>query len=123
MTGRDIIVTWPKSRRFGSYMAQLELAARDSLLVNYHVRHPPRPAPLRCYRVHDGLVRGWLHVVAVMHRREGEVARVDDDPIPEGWPAGWYIVCSPVWHELPAPHMEMPGFRGWRWFDRTVVGG
>lgn len=139
----SIIVTWPKSRPLGSYLAELENARAGGLVVNYRVAHPPRPTPDRCYRVHDGHVRGYLLVLAVEHRGDGEVAHVPPPPtgLHEGcasrggvcdcgprpcalefWPGGWYVVCSPVWHELKrCRHTSHESFRGWRWFLRDKV--
>lgn len=121
--GCDIVVTWPKTRRFGSYVASIHQAARDGLLINYRVRNRPDQARLapdaRCYRVHDGMVRGYTPISTVAFHASGEVARVKDDPISGNWPAGWYVVCRPVFVDIKPIRME--GFRGWRYFDRTQV--
>jgi hypothetical protein len=127
---RHIVVTWPKSRKFASYMVELERAKSLGVLVNFRVpRLPSWPvgafdygAPeVRCYRVHDGRIRGWLKVVGAEERRPGEVMRVESDPlygVPgfKFWPPGKFIVCHPEWHTL-RPTVPMTGFRGWRWFD------
>jgi hypothetical protein len=138
----DIVVTWPKDRRFASYMVELERAKMRGLQVNFRVpripdlsalmiedhgeRGLPFGADVRCYRVHDGYVRGWLGILGAEHRGLGAVARVPSDPLYNApnarhWPPGNYIVCDPEWHTATriAP---MKGFRGWRWFNRELVG-
>lgn len=117
---RDIIVTWPKSRTFASYIAEVHNAERDGLVLNFRVRTRPGGMPERCYMVHDGAVRGWLPMHAIVFHEEGAVARVKSDPIPGGWPAGWYLVRLPNWHDLE-PVYPMAGFRGYRYFDRTLI--
>lgn len=136
----DIVVTWPKSRHFASYMVELERAKSRGLLVNFRV--PTLPdfgvgafdfgAPeVRCYRVHDGHIRGWLRIVAAERRGRGEVERVPSDPLyrlpgsARYWPPGNYIACDPEWHALGfrSSRTVMGGFRGWRWFDRTLLDG
>lgn len=119
---RDICVTWPKSRPLDSYLAELARAEREGLEINYRVgRLPAWPGAMwdhgtlgfvygqqgvpRCYMVHSGFVRGWCSILYGCHREAGEVA---------GWPAGLYIVRSPVWHALADP-IPMRGFQGWRW--------
>jgi hypothetical protein len=125
----DIIVTWPKSRAFASYMAELEIAKGNALAVSFRVPTLPSTRPERCYRVHDGEVRGWLKVLHVARRTANEVTRVGSDRkrhlglgilADEYWPAGIYVTCDPEWHPVTwrAP---MRGFQGWRWFDRNVV--
>lgn len=130
----DVIVTWPKKARpFASYIAACHQAKRDGLVINYRIQYPPqrdrlwgapgtkRPYPPRLYRVHDGLVRGWTEIKGVMLKDEGEVARVADDLTPgDRWPAGWYIVCDPEWHDCDLPLQSMPGFRGWRYFGSVL---
>lgn len=127
MDVRDIVVTWPKGTPLGSYLANLELAKRDELVINYRVARLPSwddaiadhdviswPYGVehpRCYMVHDGAVRGWCEILYCCERADGEV---------DGWPAGLYLVRSPEWHPLERP-VQMAGFRGWRWFDRRRV--
>lgn len=121
---RDIVVTWPKSKPLGSYLADLAIAKARDLFINYRVSRLPvwRQAmddhgwlgwPYgaehpRCYMVHDGAVRGWCEVVGARFRKAGEVT---------GWPAGFYVVRSPEWHDVALP-LRMAGFRGWRYFER-----
>lgn len=138
---RDIVVTWPKDRRFASYLAELERAKGRGLFVNFRVPRLPNwpdllqghggsgfaygTDPPRCYRVHDGKVRGWLTVVTAEARGARDVERVDSDPLKSRfskyWPAGNYILCDPLWHTAAVP-IDMKGFRGWRWFDRRDCG-
>lgn len=148
----DIVVTWPKSRPLGSYMAELERAKAQGLVVCYRVRSLPPfslgafdyGAPeVRCYRVHDGRVKGHLKLVMAEFRGAGEVERLPapGDERHEGchrrggvcdchgrpcaveyWPPGNYLVCDPEWYEIPRERQPvMAGFRGWRRFDRAVV--
>lgn len=118
---RDVIVTWPKSRPLGSYLAELLIAERDGLVVCYRVTVLPGRRPERCYRVHEGHIRGWLDVIDMRHMDDGEVRRVGGGS--GHWPAGNYLVCGPTWHELGfrSDRTVMPGFRGWRWFERGRV--
>lgn len=112
----DIVVTWPKSRHFASYMVELERAKSRGLIIHYRVRHLPDPQPERCYMVHDGAVRGWLLVTGQGAQPGGRVL----DPITGGfWRAGNYITRDPEWHSVKP--CEMQGFRGWRWFDRSLA--
>lgn len=121
----DVVVTWPKTRAFASYLVELKNAERLGLQINYHVAAPPERERLwqggapRLYRVHDGLVRGYTPITGVALRAEREVVRVESDAMAGYWPPGWYIVCDPIFHDCPP--LEMKGFRGWRWFDRTQV--
>lgn len=117
----DIVVTWPKTRVFESYLKALREARMSGQLINYRVAHRPvwkfgalADRSARCYRVHTGLVRGWVTIVYAMRRDEGEVQRVGTD---EFWPAGDYIVCNSAWH--PIDPIPMKGFQGWRWFDEN----
>lgn len=121
MTPRDICVTWPKSRPLDSYLAELARAEREGLDINYRVHSIPRwPDAIsdhgllgwaygivrpRCHMIHDGYVRGWCEVLGTCWHRAGDV---------NGWPAGNYIVRSPVWH--PVDPITYRGFRGWRWY-------
>lgn len=123
---RDLIVTWPKSRVLGSYLAELRNAERLGLKINYRVHRPPDREALfgaggvpRVYRVHNGFVRGYTPLSGVLLRGENEVARVEADAMSGFWPAGWYLVCEPIFHRCAESFCE--GFRGWRWFDRTLV--
>lgn len=126
----DVVVTWPKSRPFGSYIAELAVAKREGLNINYRVRTPPHRTRLfrdvgddkpRLYRVHEDFVRGYTPIIGVTFREENTVMRVASDLLSGSWPAGWYIVCEPEFHDIE-PLVEMKGFRGWRWYDRTEDG-
>lgn len=118
---RDIVVTWPKDRFFASYLVELERATHLGLQINFRVPSLPNPTPERCYRVHDGRVRGYTLVIDVRAIAAGKVERVASDRLAgRFWPAGNYIVCEPVWREIDVKP-EMDGFRGWRWFDRTLT--
>ena len=67
----------------------------------------PWGAAPRCFMVHEERIRGWLEVLYTTWRADQEV---------KGWPAGYYIVRDPIWHEVDDRH-HYPGFRGWRWLD------
>lgn len=128
MAGRvtDLLVTWPKSRPLASYLVELELAKRDGLQINFRVPSQPREFLVnrRCYRVHDGKVRGWVKILGVSKRGPNEVARVKSDAFAGFWPPGWYVVCDPAWHELPkAQQQSFPGFRGFHYIDRSTLEG
>jgi hypothetical protein len=121
-------------------MLELERAKLRGQVINYRVsRAPDFPQlhedhgvngfdwgeDIRCYRVWDGFVRGWTRVLSVERRGSREVRRVPSDPLArvpgfEFWLPGTYIVCDPEW--TSCRWVEQPGFRGWRWFDRTAVG-
>lgn len=122
----DLIVTWPKARTFASYAAECASADRAGKLINYHVRSCPDVTRLnpderdrRLYRVNDGRVRGFTYIKALMFHSDGVVARVESDPLDGSWPAGWYIVCYPKFHDCKPLAME--GFRGYHYFDRTLI--
>lgn len=120
----DIVVTWPKNRPLGSYLAELELAKRDGKIINFRVPSAPHLGTelQRCFRVHDGRVRGWVAILSVEKRGRNEVARVRSDAFAGFWPPGWYVVCDPAWHEIPRERQpEMAGFRGFRYYDATTV--
>jgi hypothetical protein len=126
----DIAITWPKSRSLESYLLECSRAVREGLIVNYRVaRLPDWPVGAfdygarypRTYMVHDGFVRGWLQVIYVTRREDGEV---EGHPyLRRGyWPAGNYIVRNPLWHPISTERqIPMVGFRGWRWFDPTNI--
>lgn len=116
----DIMVTWPQTKPLDSYLADLRQATEDDLTINYRVARLPKwPANAfdyganypRCYMAHSGFIRGWCRVLYTCYRAAGEV---------EGWPAGFYIVRDPEFHAA-RNRVFMPGFRGWRWFDRKRV--
>lgn len=123
----DLIVTWPKSRPLGSYIAECLNAAHDGKVINYRVRSKPDerhlgpPGDRRLYRVHNGWVRGYTNIERLAFREDGEVARVRSDAFSGFWPRGWYIVCVPFFHDCPT--MQMEGFRGYRYFDRSLLNG
>lgn len=125
---RHIVVTWPKGRALADYLETLAWAERNGREINYRVARMPNwddALPShgvtgwaygvehpRCYRVHDGAVRGWTEILYCCHRAYGEVAYASGE---DSWPEGLYIVCSPKWN--PIEPVPMPGFRGWRWFE------
>jgi hypothetical protein len=117
---KDIVVTWPKALHFATYLSQVDQAEERGLLINYRVHRVPTarlPHDVRLYRVYDGYVRGYTPIVCVKWRREGEVVDVvNGGP----WPAGCYLVCRPYF--VGCKLLAMKGFRGWRYFDRTLVG-
>lgn len=123
---QDLVVTWPKNRSFASYVDELALAARDGKRINFRVPSQPTrivvARPPRCYRVHDGMVRGWTPLLSVTYRGAGEVQRVKSDPKAGFWPAGWYVVCWPSWFALTEP-VAMRGFQGYRYVDREDLDG
>ncbi|GAC1533808.1 MAG: hypothetical protein NVS3B1_28240 [Marmoricola sp.] len=102
----DIVVTWPQVKPLADYLAELDRALREDLLINYRVAFLPSAPLRRCYMVYAGQVRGWCMIVESKLRGEGEV---------DGWPAGKYIVRSPWWH--PVEPVPMRGFQGWRYFN------
>lgn len=120
---RDIVITWPKTKPIEAYLDDLAAAQERLDVINYRVAHLPvwddalesggfrswayGAEHPRCYIVHTGYVRGWTEVLGTCWRRAGEV---------EGWPSGFYIVRSPVWHRVCGPAMK--SFRGWRWYER-----
>jgi hypothetical protein len=116
----DIIVTWPKTRPLGSYYAELENAKRLGRVINFRIPTRPRATPRRCYMVYDGAVRCWSSVIEVVYRNAGEVRKVASDPgvVEWGfWPAGWYVVRDPVYHELADHGIPMRGFQGFRYYE------
>ena len=121
----DLIVTWPKTRGFGSYVAECAHATLNDQHIAYRVRRLPDEGRLgsvgdrRLYRVHDGVVKGYTNIAALDFREEGEVARVKSDAFAGFWPAGWYIVCLPIFYGCHP--LSMPGFRGYRYFERRLV--
>lgn len=125
--GRDFIVTWPKSRPLGSYLDELRKAEAAGQQINY--RLPSRPAidslvhptgrRIRCYMLYDSLIRGFNNIQAIAYREVGEVARVRSDAMSGYWPAGNYLVRSPVWH--PVEPIEMRGFRGYRFWPPEMA--
>lgn len=123
----DLIVTWPKSRPFGSYVAECAKADSDGLYINYRIHSSPDPRRLnlphdrRLYRVHDGVVRGYTRIRTITFHDDRSVVRVESDPLTGFWPAGWYIVCHPRFHDCPP--LAMDGFRGYRYFERSLVEG
>lgn len=113
---QDIVVTWPSRRPLGSYLAELQHARREGLVVNFRIARAPSRPVRRCYVVHSGYVRGWSPVIEVRRRGAGEVARVRSDNDSGLWPAGVYVVRDPEWNPL-RKEVPMRGFQGWRWID------
>ena len=130
----DIVVTWPKTKRYAAYVGELARARREGLVINYRVARLPAwshevafwdhgslcfgsypTEPPRCYVVHSGFVRGWSPILYCCQRKTGEV---------DGWPSGLYIVRSPEWNAIPvSEQIPMAGFRGTRWFTEEVAQG
>lgn len=126
MTGRDLIVTWPKGRGFSSYLLELRKAEAEGLQINYRVPSRPKTSPLvngrraRCYLVHSGKIRGYNEILGVKYRLDGEVVRVRSDALAGYWPEGWYIVRSPTFHHVTP--VDMKGFQGYHyWPDDLPV--
>lgn len=113
---RDIVITWPKTRAFESYLSGLALAATKGEVINFRVPTLPKEFPSRCYVVYDGNVRGYSAVLDLCERGENEVMGQNG----EYWPAGKYIVRSPILE--PIEWIPMKGFQGWRYFDRRDDG-
>lgn len=113
----DIVVTWPKSRTLQSYLKELTCAAGEGKVINYRVASPPTTTPERCYIVHEGCVRGYNLVKEIAYR-DGQT--VEDVVTGKYWKEGWYVVRDPRFFMCAT--YPMTGFRGWRWFDRMLVG-
>lgn len=109
----DIAITWPRTRELQSYLDELRAAVARGDEINYRVAREPKHTPERCYVVHSGRLRGYNRVLRVVRRGEGEVRHMGGGY----WPAGWYIVRSPVWVPLN-PEIPMPSFRGFRYIER-----
>lgn len=112
----DVVVTWPKSRTLGSYLAELTRAQELDLVINFRIAKAPREKPERCYIVYDGFVRGYNEVIDVVERGPNEVSRISNDAWAGFWPAGLYLVRNPQWY--PISRRPMRGFQGWRYYDR-----
>ena len=109
----DWVLTIPKTVKWEVYSKELEAAKDGKTVLNYRVRFFPKGmrAGDRCYLVHDGRVRGWMGVTALV-----------DSPRPwrctttgTQWPAGKYIQRSGPFHEVDGP--AMTGFRGVRRYE------
>jgi hypothetical protein len=115
----DIALTWPQTRSLASYVLELDKARQNKQVVNFRVHILPTRTPVeRCYMVHEGFVCGWMRVRRLVHHNGHSVR----DPITgQFWPAGYYIVRSPVWHPLNngAP---MKGFQGFRYVHADAMG-
>jgi hypothetical protein len=114
-SARDLILTWPKTRRLPVYLSTLEDARGRGDVINYRVAFPPSTAPRafeRVYMVHDGAIRGWSTFREIAYRGTGQVR----DRGGGFWPEGWYIVREPDWHPLDRP-LPMVGFRGFRYLE------
>jgi hypothetical protein len=120
----NIVVTWPKDRALGSYLAELAKAERAGALAYYRIAVPPPHVRKgkrwtgpkveegdRCYRVHDGAVRGYLTIMGVREMGGNVIDNVTGLPFKRGL----YIECHPLWHPLK-PTIEMRGFQGYRYW-------
>lgn len=111
-----LMVTWPKSRTLESYLEQLRLANTRCELVNFRIPTLPSrvgSAPLRCYMVHDGFIRGYTWVKEINWLEDGEVK----DVVTGGyWPEGYYIVRYPAWYSIVPERQK--GFQGYRYIER-----
>jgi hypothetical protein len=117
----DMLVTWPKGRPLRSYLDELQIAERTGAVINYRIAQRAKRferGVTRIYRVHDGMVRGWTLLLDVHYYEDGQVHRVRSDPRSGFWPAGWYLVCEPIFHEVqPYP---TSGFLGFKYIDRPT---
>lgn len=112
-----IVITWPKSRSLESYLAELDKAEREGLLINYRLPTRLLRRDLeRCYVVHDGAIRGWNEILSVDWKEDGMVKDPTTDAF---WPAGCYIVRDPHWN--PIDPVPMKGFRGFRYCERIAT--
>lgn len=108
----DIVVTWPKSRPFASYMTELSRAVAHDEVAYFRVSSRPNVERHdRCYHVHDGFVRGYLNVLDLVELAAGESV---DSVTGLTFAPGLYVVRSPIWRPLATP-VPMKGFRGFRY--------
>ena len=113
----DICITWPKTRPLESYLIELDRAIALHRTINYRVSSQPKKVTPGdyCFVVHDGYVRGYNVITGVNYYNDDVISRVPSDPLwPGGWPAGWYVVRAPDWHELIDP-VARKGFQGYRY--------
>lgn len=116
----NVIVTWPKDRALGSYLAELARANTAGETAYFKVAAKPDKVYEgdRCYRVHDGKIRGYLTVIEIV--KMGDDAPLDQVTGKRFRP-GWYIACDPRWHAVDGKTMK--GFRGFRYVKGTEVQG
>lgn len=116
---RDVVITWPKTKRLDDYLRACTGAWMRHEDINYRISKPPHfefgafaERPGRVYIVHDGFVRGYHELKFVIYRDDHEVLSTEGKGY---WPAGWYLVRNPEWNEVdPVP---MRGFQGWRYYE------
>lgn len=108
----NIVVTWPKDRALGSYLAELAKADKAGAAAYFRVPSKPRVEEGdRAYRVHTGYVRGYLTILGVRRLGGNVIDNVTGLPFPDGL----YVECHPKWHALTPPR-EMRGFQGYRYW-------
>lgn len=119
MSSPDLVITWPKTKRFDDYLHACAGAQMRNEDINYRISKAPNfdfgahyPRPGRVYVVYDGFVRGYHELKFVIYRDDHEVLAVDGKGY---WPAGWYLVRDPAWHEIEL--IPMKGFQGWRYYS------
>lgn len=110
--GRAIIVTLPKSVKWGDYEKELRAVEDYSQVMNYKVSSIPKDIDniKRCYLVYDGYIRGWQEVVGYQSGTEFDCTTTG-----KNW-KGNFIQRSGPFHYLPKP-LPMKGFMGWRYIN------
>lgn len=109
---RDIAITIPKSTRWEDYEEELA-AARAGEVLNFKVRQFPRTEPgRRCYVVHDGAVRGWMHISGLSEKA------FTCTTTGKRW-EGKFIERTGEFHPLEEP-VPMKGFMGFRYIEEEL---
>jgi len=110
----NIVITWPKTRALGSYLAELAKAEERGHVAYYRLSsRPDVKEGDRCYHVHDGKVRGYLSVLGMTEFPLDGHAPIDNVTGKHFQP-GIYVERHPHWFAInPVP---MRGFQGFRYY-------
>lgn len=107
---KAIIITLPKSVKWGDYEKELKAVEDWSQVMNYKVSSIPKDIDNieRCYLVYDGYIRGWQKIVGHEKGKSFNCTTTG-----KGW-SGNFIQRSGPFHKVePIP---MKGFMGWRYY-------
>lgn len=107
MTGKDIIITLPKTTSWTEYEKELAVA-KDGGKMSFRLPIMPKVnIGNKCYLVHNGNVIGWMKIIGI-HKGPFTCSTTGKE-----WPVGNYVERSGEFHKItPIP---MKGFQGFRY--------
>jgi hypothetical protein len=110
---KDIMITIPATTDWETEYAKEIAAAAAGEIMNYKIHNSPKfiDKTSRCYVTHKGVVKGWMQVLGLVYNNTFTCSTTGEE-----W-EGNFIQRTGEFHPVkPAP---MPGFRGFRYVDRS----